>query len=71
MKNENIATLEKNKITNKAQTAETAEGCCGGTPINTEEACCKLDEEKKAEGEAGCGCSTTAEAESTTKTSCC
>jgi thioredoxin reductase len=33
------------------------EGCCGGTPTPGADACCKLDEEKKAAGENGCGCS--------------
>lgn len=31
-------------------------GCCGGAPIDDKDACCKLDEDKKAEGESGCGC---------------
>lgn len=33
--------------------------CCGGAPLNNKEACCKLDENKKAKGEGGCGCSAT------------
>lgn len=41
--------------------------CCGGAPAKNEDACCKLDEDKKAEGEAGCGCSTTP----SVKSSCC
>ncbi len=32
-------------------------GCCGGPPKQDAQACCALDEEKKAQGEAGCGCS--------------
>jgi thioredoxin reductase len=32
------------------------EGCCGGSPTSDDSACCKLDEEKKTQGEAGCGC---------------
>ena len=32
-------------------------GCCGGPAKADESACCALDEEKKAEGKAGCGCS--------------
>lgn len=31
-------------------------GCCGGAPKADASACCALDEEKKAQGEAGCGC---------------
>jgi hypothetical protein len=33
--------------------------CCGGPAKVNASACCVLDEEKKAEGSAGCGCSTT------------
>jgi len=36
--------------------AKTA-GCCGGPAKADASACCALDEQKKAEGEAGCGCS--------------
>lgn len=66
MKKETIEPLEKNKIT-KVKTEDA--GCCGGTPISNEDACCKLDEEKKSEGESGCGCNTSEEKE--TKKSCC
>ena len=48
---ENIEVLEKNEVM--------AVGCCGGAPTNNEDACCKLDEEKKAVGEEGCGCNAT------------
>lgn len=49
-----------------------ASGCCGGEPTSNEDACCKLDEEKKAEGEAGCGCDTPAPATIKTQAaSCC
>lgn len=34
--------------------------CCGGPPQADTSACCVLDEQKKAEGEAGCGCGTPA-----------
>ena len=34
-----------------------ANGCCGGPAKADVAACCALDEEKKAQGEAGCGCS--------------
>jgi hypothetical protein len=67
MKKETIEPLEKNKIT-KTEPKDTS-GCCGGTPANDADACCKLDEEKKSEGESGCGCSTSEEKE--TKSSCC
>jgi N-acetylglutamate synthase-like GNAT family acetyltransferase len=33
--------------------------CCGGPAKSDASACCVLDEQKKAEGEAGCGCGTT------------
>lgn len=33
-------------------------GCCGGEGVTKGEACCKLDEDKKAEGKSGCGCHT-------------
>lgn len=36
----------------------TASACCGGQPDANEEACCKLDEEVKAEGLSSCGCGT-------------
>lgn len=35
---------------------EKAAGCCGGPAKTDASACCALDEQKKAEGEAGCGC---------------
>lgn len=70
MEKEIIAPLEKNKISkDQAKDTSSSSGCCGGTPTNNAEACCKLDEEKKAEGEEGCGCSTAEVKES--KTSCC
>lgn len=52
-----IAPLEKNRL-NKPGTEKEAKagGCCGGTPAANTDACCKLDEDKKAEGEDGCGC---------------
>ena len=60
MEKETIEPLVKNTISKEVE--ESSE-CCGGTPTNNEDACCKLDEEKKAEGEEGCGCNTTAEVE--------
>lgn len=33
--------------------------CCGGPAKADASACCALDEQKKAEGQAGCGCGTT------------
>lgn len=47
-----------------------ASGCCGGAPATNADACCKLDEDKKAEGEAGCGCNSTTEP-SVKASSCC
>jgi len=48
--------------TDFAVTTESAvpAACCGGPAKQDASACCVLDEEKKAEGEAGCGCSTAA-----------
>ncbi len=36
--------------------AAAASACCGGPAKDIAAACCALDEQKKAEGEAGCGC---------------
>ena len=36
--------------------AAAAAGCCGGPAPTDASACCALDEQKKAEGAAGCGC---------------
>lgn len=70
METETIATLEKNAITKvERKSTNASSGCCGGTPTNNADACCKLDEEKKAEGEEGCGCNTTKK--KVAKTSCC
>jgi hypothetical protein len=33
-----------------------ASSCCGGPPAVDASACCALDEQKKADGAAGCGC---------------
>jgi hypothetical protein len=68
MGNEKTAPLEKNTIPSIAEEGKATSGCCGGTPVSNGDACCKLDEEKKAEGEAGCGCNTAADS---TKSSCC
>ena len=68
MKNESIQPLEKVIFTKEPAEAK-SEGCCGGAPSTNEDACCQLDEEKKAEGESGCGCNTTAPAKE--KSSCC
>ena len=37
-------------------TAAAAGACCGGPAVGDASACCVLDEQKKAEGAAGCGC---------------
>jgi hypothetical protein len=39
-----------------AGAAQGAASCCGGPPKQVTDACCALDEQKKAEGKAGCGC---------------
>jgi hypothetical protein len=60
--------------------ADAAPSCCGGPPKSKDaNACCALDEAKKAEGEAGCGCATVATpktdavavAPATRRTACC
>jgi len=48
------ATTATTATTAAASTA--ASGCCGGPAKSNAAACCALDEQKKAEGEAGCGC---------------
>lgn len=69
--NLNSNNMEKMEKTPVETTAEV--GCCGGEPTTNEDACCKLDEEKKAEGEAGCGCNTNSKQEVVAEkaTSCC
>jgi hypothetical protein len=70
MKKKNIAPLVKNKLpqTESKPDAHTSD-CCGGTPVGNAEACCKVDEDRKAEGEEGCGCNTLGT--SSKKSSCC
>lgn len=71
MKNEIPVILEKNKPASEVKSQmQAVSGCCGGTPTSNEDACCKIDEEKKAEGESGCGCNTSADTGSK-KSSCC
>lgn len=59
MKTELIEILGKTHIGKEVENKTEIIGCCGGVPVNNEEACCKLDEDKKAEGDGGCGCNTT------------
>lgn len=59
MKTEKIEILGKTRIVKEVRKESQITGCCGGAPVSNEEACCKLDEVKKAEGESGCGCTTT------------
>lgn len=40
-----------------AKPAVAPSSCCGGPARSDSSACCALDEQKRAEGEAGCGCS--------------
>lgn len=54
-----------------SRTDPSPSGCCGGPPKSAGEACCALDEEKKAQGSTGCGCSAPAKAPATRKASCC
>ena len=70
MKKESIEPLQKNTIIKgSGEAAIEPSACCGGNPVNNEDACCKLDEDKKAEGEEGCGCGTSAT--KTPAASCC
>lgn len=55
----------------KTEKEPVASGCCGGAPTSNADACCKLDEEKKAEGEAGCGCNTTSTTSAPKASACC
>jgi thioredoxin reductase len=64
-----MKTLVKSKNEKPVEVA--ASGCCGGAPTTNADACCKLDEEKKAEGEAGCGCNSTPATSSTKASACC
>lgn len=64
MERSSIAPLQKITMTpTEAQKNEPQTGCCGGAPTSNADACCKLDEEKKADGELGCGCGSTGPAQ--------
>lgn len=66
-----ITPLEKNTINSaESKAGASSSGCCGGTPTTNADACCKLDEDKKAEGETGCGCNTDT-GTSSKNSSCC
>lgn len=67
--NLNIDTMKK--VKKEVTELSATEGCCGGAPSSNEDACCKLDEEKKAEGEAGCGCNSAPAGETVKAASCC
>ena len=54
MQKETITPLKR--ITLPTLKKKPADPCCGGAPAQNADACCKLDEEKKAGGEEGCGC---------------
>jgi len=58
MKKLKIAELEKKTIRNFENKETLKFACCGGAASTNEDACCKLDEEKKTNGESGCGCQT-------------
>ena len=71
MDKKNITPLEKSKFPESGSIDTTStSGCCGGTTTSNPDACCKLDEDKKAEGEDGCGCATPV-GTSSKKSSCC
>ena len=69
MNTETIEILEKTKIKQEAKNNSEPSACCGGAPVSNEDACCKLDEDKKADGQSGCGCNSTTTKTSTT--ACC
>jgi len=56
MNTEYIIVLEKSSAHPDANNPAPATGCCGGAPVTRADACCKLDEDLKADGKAGCGC---------------
>jgi hypothetical protein len=63
------APLEKISISKmRTHNTNSSSGCCDGSPATNADACCKLDEDKKAAGESGCGCHSS---ESGNKQSCC
>lgn len=66
--NLNSNTMEKNHNTPDERSTS---ACCGGVPSHNEDACCKLDEEKKAEGLEGCGCNTSPSSIKKSGSSCC
>jgi hypothetical protein len=69
MKTETSKLLEKTQIKRDVKKEASTLGCCGGAPVTNGEACCKLDEDKKAEGESECGCNATTTIK--TRTNCC
>ena len=58
MEKKNSTPLKKNQLTQIEKDDSRSSVCCGGAPGNSAQACCKLDEVKKAEGEEGCLCNT-------------
>ncbi|WP_159800771.1 NAD(P)-binding domain-containing protein [Flavobacterium sp. MK4S-17] len=71
-KNQDSSQMETLVKTNNEKPVEVATtSCCGGAPTSNADACCKLDEEKKAEGEAGCGCNTAFTASAPKASACC
>ena len=66
MKKETFKPFLTNKIHKEVKPSA---GCCGGAPSINADACCKLDEDKKAERKEGCGCNTTNDKKP--ETSCC
>ncbi|WP_299373382.1 hypothetical protein [uncultured Kiloniella sp.] len=45
------------KIDGSKATMPDNQKCCGGTPVSNTDACCKVDEVAKEQGQKGCGCS--------------
>jgi len=64
MKDESAEALKKTGLGNR-KTSIKSSGCCGGSPAYNADACCKLDEDKKEQGDDGCGCT------GDSKSSCC
>jgi hypothetical protein len=59
MEKKNTTPLKKNQLAQTEKNdSRSSSVCCGGAPRNSAQACCQLNEVKKAEGEEGCLCNT-------------
>jgi hypothetical protein len=69
MEKKNINPETKDIIPEKEQkVSKSTHNCCGGDAVTNTNACCKADEDKKANGETGCDCNS---ASSDNKSSAC